>query len=178
MLLGNFAQWDGFAHAGARVQDVDLALFPLDRVEQTVEVVEIGRVAAHADHVPANQLDGLVERLLPPARDKNIGAFFDEPLGARQRHAARSTRDDCNLTLKPSHDFSFQAPSLARPGRPPTTSRWVRRRQALSAEVRTSVVRNRSGWTTDASRDDQCPPFGVGRLSAWAMIIAPRHPHT
>ena len=98
--------------AGARVQDVDPALFPLDRVEQTVEVVEIGRVAAHAGHVPANQLDGLVERLLPPARDENIGAFFNEPLGARQRHAARSTRDDCNLTLKLSHDFSFQAPSL------------------------------------------------------------------
>src|SRR6202007_762810 len=65
MLLGNLAQWDGFARAGARVQDVDPALFPLDRVKQTVEVVEIGRVAAHAGHVPANQLDRLVERLLP-----------------------------------------------------------------------------------------------------------------
>jgi hypothetical protein len=30
--------------------------------EQTVEVVEIGRVAAHAGHVPANQPDGLIER--------------------------------------------------------------------------------------------------------------------
>src|SRR3979490_468854 len=105
MLLGNYAQWDGFAHAGARVQDVDLALFPLDRVAQTVEVVEIGRVAAHAGHVPADQLDGLVQRLLFPARDENIGAFFNEPLGARQRHAARSTRDDCNLTFKLSHDY-------------------------------------------------------------------------
>src|SRR5689334_1076741 len=107
MLRGNLAQWNGFARAGARVQDVDPALFPLDRVEQTVEVVEIGRVAAHAGHVPANQLDGLVERLLPPARDEDIGTFFNEPLGARQRQAARSTRDDCNLTLKLSHDSSF-----------------------------------------------------------------------
>jgi hypothetical protein len=31
----------------------------------------------------------------------------------------------------------------------------------LSAEARTSVVRNRSGWTADASRDDRCPPFGI-----------------
>src|SRR6266403_5308541 len=108
MLLGNLAQWDGFARAGARVQDVDLALFPLDCVEQTVEVVEIGRVAAHADHVPANQLDGLVERLLPPAHNENVGAFFNKPLGARQRHAARSTRDDCNLTLKLSHNCSLR----------------------------------------------------------------------
>src|SRR5258708_28017691 len=133
----------------------------------------MGRVAAHAGYVPANQLDGLVERLLPPARDENIGAFFNEPLGARQRQAARSTRNDCNLTLKLSHDFSFQAPSLIRPGRTPGSSRWVRRRQAFSAEARISVVRIRSGWTTDASRDDRSPPFGIGpRLSAWAMMTA------
>ena len=118
MLLGNLAQWDGFARASARVQDVDPALFPLDRVEQAVEVVEIGRVAAHAGHVPADQLDGLVQRLPSPARDENVGAFFDEPLGARQRHATRSTRDDCNLTFKLSHDFSFQPPSLVVRGRP------------------------------------------------------------
>ncbi len=88
------------------------------RVEQTVKVVEIGRVAAHAGHVPANQPDGLVERFLPTARDENIGAFFNEPLGARQRHPARSTRDDCNLTLKLSHDFSFKAPPLVVRGGP------------------------------------------------------------
>ncbi len=111
MLLGDLAQRDGFARAGARIQDVDLALSALDRVEQTVEVVETGRVAAKAGHVPANLLDGRVERFLPPARDENIGAFFNEKHGARQRHAARSTRDDCNLTLKLPHDSSFQVPS-------------------------------------------------------------------
>ena len=99
VLLGNFAQWDGFARASARIQDVDLALYPLDRIEQAVEVIEIGRVAANAGYVPADQLDGLVQRLPSPARDENVGAFFDEPLGAHHRHAARSTRDDCNLTV-------------------------------------------------------------------------------
>src|SRR6266700_5451996 len=107
MLLGNLAEWDGFTHAGARVQDVDLALFPLDRVEQTVEVVEMGRVAAHAGHVPANQLDGHIELLLPPTRDENVGALFNEPLGARQRQAARSTRDNCNFSFKLSHNCSL-----------------------------------------------------------------------
>jgi hypothetical protein len=102
--LGDLAQFDGFARAGAGEQDVDLALFSLNRIEQAVEIVEIGRVAAHAGHVPANQLDGLVELLLPPTRDENVGAFFNEPLGTRQRHAARSTRDDCNLTFKFSHN--------------------------------------------------------------------------
>src|SRR6202034_2974607 len=124
------------------IQDVDRALFPLDRVEQTIEVVEIGRVAPHAGHVPANQLDGLVERLLPSARDENIGSFFNEKLCARQRHAARSTRDDGNLTLQLSHNFSFEA-SFCCSTRPPRTWTWVCRRKAFSAEARTSVVRKR-----------------------------------
>src|ERR1700733_1716716 len=56
---------------------------------------------------------------------------------------------------------------------PPRTQTWVCRRQALSAEARTSVVRNRSGWTADASRKDRCPPFEIGLLSwARAMITA------
>src|SRR5262249_6556245 len=116
---------DCFARAGARVQDVDLALLSLDCVEQAVEVVEIGRVAANAGHGPANQPDGIVERLLSPAGDEDIGAFFDQPPGARQRHAARSTGDDCNLTFELSHDFSFRASSLVVRGGSPRTPKWV-----------------------------------------------------
>src|ERR1700760_1978162 len=107
MLLGDFAKWHGIAYAGARVQDVDLALFPLNGFEQAVEIVEIGCVAAPAGHVAADQLDGLVELFLLPARYKNVCAFFNEPLGALQRHAARSTRDDCDLTFELTHDLSF-----------------------------------------------------------------------
>ena len=36
-----------------------------------------------------------------------VGVFFHEPLGALKRQAARSTRDDCNLTFKLSHDDSL-----------------------------------------------------------------------
>jgi AcrR family transcriptional regulator len=96
MLLGNFAQWDGFAHTGARAQDVDLALFPLDCVEQTVEVVEIGRVAAHAGRIYAafgdkralfslavkRYLDGRAQyaarALEQPTLEKVIRALFDD----------------------------------------------------------------------------------------------------
>ena len=81
-------KFDGFARASAREQDVNLALFPLDCIEQAVEVVEISRVTLDAGHVPADQLDGLIELLLPPTRDENVGALFNEALGARQRHAA------------------------------------------------------------------------------------------
>src|SRR3546814_10356442 len=43
---------------------------------------------------------------------------------------------------------------------PPRTSKWVRRRQLLSVEARTSVVRNLSGWTTDQ------PPRSVSAVPA------------
>jgi hypothetical protein len=76
VLLGNLAQWDCFAPASAGKEDVNLALLPPDRIEQAVEVVEIGRVAAHAGHVPANHLDGLVQCLLPPTRDENVGTML------------------------------------------------------------------------------------------------------
>src|SRR3954454_23251730 len=114
MLLGDLAQRGGVAHAGARVQNVDLALLPLNGFEQAVEIVEISRIAAHAGHVAADQLDGLVELLLLPARYENVSAFFHEPLGALQRHAARSTRDDCNLTFELTHDLSFGSALIVR----------------------------------------------------------------
>ena len=68
------------AHSGAREQHVDAALFPLHRIIQAVQVVQIGRIALHAGHVPADQFDGLIQSFLPPARDEDIGAFFDKQL--------------------------------------------------------------------------------------------------
>jgi hypothetical protein len=85
MLLGNFAQYSGLALAGAREEDVDFALLLLDRIEQVIEIVEIRRITPYAGHVPPDQLDGLIERLLPAARDENVRAFFNEALGALQR---------------------------------------------------------------------------------------------
>ena len=82
-MCGCGLEFGGFALAGAREQDVDPALFSLHRIEQTVEIVEIGRVTAHAGHVPANQFNGLIELLLLPTRDENVGALFNEELSAR-----------------------------------------------------------------------------------------------
>src|SRR5580704_10677605 len=83
VLLGNLAQWQWLFLASAREQHVDLALLALDRIEQAVQIVQIGCVTAHARYVPANRLDGLIELLLPAAAAENIGTFFNEPLGAR-----------------------------------------------------------------------------------------------
>jgi hypothetical protein len=62
-------------------------LFLSDRVEQAVQIVQVGRIALHAGHVPADQLDGFVQRFLPPARDEDMRSFVYEQLGAGQRHA-------------------------------------------------------------------------------------------
>jgi hypothetical protein len=63
--------------------------------------------SANAGHVVANRLHRFVEYLLPPASDEHIGPLFDEQFRRLECHAARSTRDDRNLALKLSHDFSF-----------------------------------------------------------------------
>ena len=45
---------DGFPCRMLRVQYVDNAIFPHNRVEQKEDVVEICRVAAQAGHIPAS----------------------------------------------------------------------------------------------------------------------------
>jgi hypothetical protein len=72
---------------GTCPQHVDRALFLSDRVEQAVQIVQVGRIALHAGHVPADQLDGFVQRFLPPARDEDMRSFAYEQPGAGQRHA-------------------------------------------------------------------------------------------
>jgi hypothetical protein len=67
-------------------QHVDGALFPPDRVEQTVQLVQVGRISLHAGHVPADQLDGFIQSFLPPTRDENVSSFVNEQLGTGQRH--------------------------------------------------------------------------------------------
>src|SRR3954453_408601 len=47
----------------------------LDRVEQTVQIVEVGRIGLHAGHVAADQLDGFVQRVLVSAGDEDVSSF-------------------------------------------------------------------------------------------------------
>ena len=59
----------------ANRKDVDPALFWVDHIEQTVEVVQIAGLTRTPVTFPAEQLDGLVELLLPPARCENVSTF-------------------------------------------------------------------------------------------------------
>ena len=166
MLGGDLAELKLASHPGIGEDDVEGSALGLHRRVEPVEVGLIRDRALHRAGIGPEVGHSGVERFLPAAEDEDEGALLDEALCCGAADAGSATRDDCNLTFKLSHDFSFQAPSLVVRGGTPRTSRWVRRSQALSAEARTSVVRNRSGWTTDASRDDRCPPFGIGPRSS------------
>jgi hypothetical protein len=85
--LGDLAELALLAHPGAGPQHVDRALFLPDRVVQAVKVGQVGRVALHGGHVPADQLDSFLQRFLPPTLDEDVSSFVNEHLGAGQRHA-------------------------------------------------------------------------------------------
>ena len=56
MLLRNLTQWQCLALAGTREEDVDLSLLALDRLEQAVQIVQIGCVTLDSGYIPANRL--------------------------------------------------------------------------------------------------------------------------
>lgn len=84
MLLRDLAERALLAHPETCPQHVDGALFAADRVEQVVQLVEVGRICLYASHVPADQLDGVIQSFLPPTRDEDVSSLFNEQLGTRQ----------------------------------------------------------------------------------------------
>ncbi len=107
MLLGDLAEPALLAHPSTCPQHVDRALFPLDRLEQTVQIFEVRRVGLYAGHVPPDQLDGVVQRVLPTACNEDMSSFVDEQLGASQRHTTCRACDHRNLAIELSHDHSI-----------------------------------------------------------------------
>jgi hypothetical protein len=68
---------------------------------------KVGGIGLHAGHVAADHLDGFVQRVLPAARDEDVGSFVDEQLGAGQRHSTCRTCDHRDLAIELSHDHSI-----------------------------------------------------------------------
>ena len=89
--------------AGVGEQHVDTALFALHDVVEPVEIGEVPGVALNAGDVPADRLHRVVELLLAPPRDEDVGALVDKQLRRRERHAGRSGCDDCDFAVEPSH---------------------------------------------------------------------------
>lgn len=88
VLLGDLSEPALLAHTGTSPQHVDRSLFRLDRLEQTIQIAEVARISLHAGHVPADQLNSRVQRVLVSASDEDVSSFVDEQLGTSQRHTA------------------------------------------------------------------------------------------
>jgi hypothetical protein len=57
----------------------------------------------HAGHVPADEFDGFVQHVLPPARNEDMSSFINEQLGTCQRHTACRACDYRNLAVELYH---------------------------------------------------------------------------
>jgi hypothetical protein len=140
MFPRDFGQRHLLGHAGVGHDHVHLALRAPDDVGDAVEILKLGRVRLYRGDVSANELRGLVERLPAPSEDEHVRAVHYEPLGYRELDAAVSAADNADFAFQSGHNNSFGPGSrLVR-----AISNLVCARQAFSAEVRTSVVRNRS----------------------------------
>src|SRR5699024_5412374 len=80
VVLRDFAEPAGLAGPGTCEQHVDRALLPLDGLEEVVQVLEVGRVAAYSRDVAPNPVDGLVKYLLPASGDEDVRPLLDESL--------------------------------------------------------------------------------------------------
>jgi hypothetical protein len=88
---------------GIRQEHVDAALGGLHGVEEPIQIARIRDVALDNEDVTANDLDGLIQLLLPPAGDHDLRAFGDEPPGAGQAYVAVATGNDRCLAFEPAH---------------------------------------------------------------------------
>ena len=95
MLFGHLFDRGEGALAGAREQDVDLALLPLDCLVKPVQVGELGGVCLNAGHVAADLAYSFLQALLVAAGDEDVGTFFDIPLRRSQSHAGGGRRNHC-----------------------------------------------------------------------------------
>ena len=97
MILGNHFQGREFADAGVGENDVDASFRP-DGLVEPIQIFQIGDVSANAGDVAAYDLHGLVQFLLAPAGNEDIGAFFNEELRRRQADSRGPAGDDRELS--------------------------------------------------------------------------------
>src|SRR6202140_4353117 len=100
MLFSDLPKGNKFAHAGVGENNIDSPLHLSDGLVKTIKVSQLGNVSLNSRNVGADCLHGLVEFLLAPARDEDIGTFFDEKLCRSQSNPFRSACDESDLVFK------------------------------------------------------------------------------
>jgi hypothetical protein len=92
VLLADLFEFCELALSGAGEEDVDLALLALNRIVETVEIIQVGGVALHAGDVFADELHGLIELVLAAAGDEDVRSLFDEEFWRWRAPCRRSLR--------------------------------------------------------------------------------------
>src|SRR5258707_497528 len=112
MLLGDGPKGNKFANAGVGENNIDSSFHLSDNFVETIKIGQFGNVALNARNIAADCLHGLVEFLLPAARDEDVGTLFDEKLCRGKPNPFCATGDDSDLTFELfRHCFSLFWPS-------------------------------------------------------------------
>src|SRR5215470_3509542 len=94
MGLRHLLQHGALAYARVRKDNVDAPFLRLDRFVEAVQIPQVRHIATNAGGVTADAVHRVVELLLPPTYNEDVGALFDEeprggqsyPRGAASYH--------------------------------------------------------------------------------------------
>src|SRR6266849_8817413 len=112
MLFGALPKGNKFANAGVGDNNVASPLHLRDGLVETIKVGRISNVSLNTRNVAADCLYGLIEFLLPTARDEDVGALFDEKFCRSQPNPFGAACDESDLVFKLfGHSFSPLLPS-------------------------------------------------------------------
>src|SRR5258706_5845490 len=100
MLLGDGPKGNKFANAGVGENNIDSPLHLRDGLVKTIKVSQLGNVSLNSRSVGADGPHGLVEFLLAPARDEDIGTFFGEKFSRSQSNPFCAAGDDSDLAFE------------------------------------------------------------------------------
>src|SRR5580658_4535368 len=100
MLFSDGPKGNKLTNACVGENNVDSPLHLRDGLVKTIKVGQFGNVALNAGNIAADCLHGLVEFLLPAARDEDIGTLFGKELCRSQPNPLRPAGDDGGLAFE------------------------------------------------------------------------------
>src|ERR1700686_3980516 len=100
MLFGDRPEGNKFGNTSVGENNVDSPLYLSDGLVKTIKVGQFGNVSLNSRNVGADGLHGLIEFLLPPAGDEDVGTLFDEKFCGSQPNPFGPAGDDGGLAFE------------------------------------------------------------------------------
>ncbi len=94
-----------FAVARAGEEDVDLALFGLDGLEEAVKFGQIAGVSLNAGDVAADEFYRFVELILAASGDEDVSPFFNKELCCGECHSRGGCSDNGDFCFELAHSL-------------------------------------------------------------------------